>query len=272
MKNNWVFKIPKLDFFGNTNQKETIRLEQRKNFRAEIGDRALILQYIKGEWKFTAYYEIAEINSKNPDAETKIFDINLRLVNVLEDKLLDDYIYSLRRVTNFKSPIKHFRQRYNRISDTEFDGILYDNIYQKRTIVGTILNAMHRNHQESFLMYIAENSPSHLLSNADMDIVFSQLINYLNYSVIKPAMYLSASVEILNSLKIDTKNIGFSFDINSVAYRTAQMIQPQMEVINNYITQMPGFDNIKLEAQFLEDDDAKYKQLFRNTPLPITLN
>lgn len=219
MKNNWVFKLERNLWF-NRDKKETISLNQKRNFRGEEGDGALILEFLNGNWQFTAHYEIQSIKIENPDAEKKIINIGLALVSLLEDKLLDDYIYSLRRVTDFKRPIKHFRRKYNRLSVPEFDGILEDNIYQKRTIVGTILNALHRSHQESFLVYLAEKSPEQLLANADMDEVFTVLLEYLNYAVIKPALYLAESVRILRTLKIDTKDIGFGFDIETVSNST----------------------------------------------------
>lgn len=273
MKNNWIFKIPKFTSFDSSSQKETIRLEQKRNFRGEVGDRALVLQFVSGDWQFVSNYEIQEIDLKDPEAEYKVFNIRLVLISKLEDKLLDDYIFSLRRVTNFKYPINHFKNRYNRISIPEFEGILYDNIYQKRTIVGTVLNAMHRNHQESFLIYLAERDPAQLLGNADVDEVFTFLLEYLNFSIIKQAVYLSESVEILRKLGVDTKDIGLTFNQDLITGRKAQMIEPQYEIIKQYVNQMPGYNNLRLEGQFLEiDDDPKFRRLFRNTPFPITLN
>jgi hypothetical protein len=273
MKNNWVFKIKKFVTFDHNSQKETIRVEQRRNFRGEVGDRALVLQFIKSDWEFSAQYVIEEIDIKDPEAEIKVINIRLSLVAELQDRFLDDYIYSLRRVTNFKNPINHFRNKYNRLSDTEFDGILYDKIYQKRTIVGTILNAMHRNHQESFLMHISENAPEQLLGNVDMEKVFALVIDYLNFAVIRPSIYLTTSVQILKELGLETKDMGFSFNADAITPRTAQMITPQINVINELISQMPGYNNLELEGDFLEiQDDPKFKRLFRNAPLPLTLN
>jgi len=166
---NWVFKTGDHFELNSTANKAVVTIVQKSNFRGKEGDDVLILEKRKSEWEFIAHYKILEITlPKENQSEKKEFVITLELVKEFQgDKLLEDYIYSIRRVTNYASPIRHFNRKYSRLKDAEYEAIVEDNIYEKRTIVGTVLNAMHRDHQEAFILYVAEESPEQLTGKVD---------------------------------------------------------------------------------------------------------
>lgn len=273
---NWVFKTS--DFFqiDNGNHKVVVTIDQKRNFTGKEGENVLILEKKKSDWEFTAYYRIANVEVKNTEADYKKITITLGLVQQFkEDKLLEDYVYSLRRITNYAYPINHFRRKYSRLYDVEFEAIVEDKIYLKRTILGTVLNAMHSEHQKAFIAFAASEAPEILTGKTDLDKAMNLLLQYLDFAVIQPAQYLRDSAELLKSIISEEQitQIGFGLDIEKLNSRNTQMIKPQVDAINNHLGDMFGVNNGKSGLQLIElDDDRKFISLFRNSPLPITLN
>lgn len=269
---NWIFKTGDHLKFLNEGKNGELRLEQKTNFTGESGEDVLILSR-KKEWEFIAHYRIENVSVENPDDEYKKIQVSIELkTEFASPKPLDDYIYSLARITNYANPIKHFNRKYNRLSDIEFNAILYDKIYQKRTVVGTILNAMHEDHQNAFIAYLGTEQPDLLTNRADMDRILLLLLRYLDFAIIKPANYLKEIDRIINNsdLKKHYDEIGFG-TISEAKKVADHMIRPQIQVINQYSNFFPGFaQNI---AQQLRDiqDDRKFKRLFKNARLPMTI-
>lgn len=272
---NWIFKVGDYFQIDNDGQKAIVSIEQKRNFTGEVGEDVLVLAKTKTDWEFTAHYRIANIDVKNPEAEYKELTITLALIQQFkEEKLLNDYVYSLRRITNYAYPIKHFSRKYSRLYDAEYEAIVEDKIYLKRTILGTVLNAMHSEHQKAFLGYVAIEAPELLAGKADMDKSLSLLLQYLDFAVVTPARYLRESVDFMKSFisEKEISEIGFSMDSENIKPRNIQMISPQVEAIDEHLEDMFSFNNQKRGLQLLElEDNRKFKTLFRNSPLPITL-
>jgi len=274
---NWIFKARDYFQLQSDEQKAivTIEIEQRRNFTGKAGENVLILEKKNSGWEFTTLYHIALVEVKNQEAEFKMIMITLTFIRpFFGDKLLEDYIYSLRRITNYASPIKHFNRKYNRLYDAEFEAIVEDKIYLKRTILGTVLNAMHPEHQRAFFGYAAAEAPELLTSKTDMDKSLKLLLEYLDFAVVKPALYLKESAELMKSFisQKEISVIGFSEDVENITPRNTQMIVPQVDAINKYLENMFGYNNKRLQSQLLQlEDNRKFKTLFKNTPLPITL-
>ncbi len=272
---NWIFKTGDYFQIDSDGQKALVTIEQKRNFTGEVGEYVLVLAKTKTDWEFTAHYRIANIEVKNPDTEYKQITITLALIQkIKEEKLLDDYVYSLRRITNYAYPIKHFSRKYSRLYDAEYEAIVEDKIYLKRTILGTVLNAMHSEHQKAFISYVAIEAPELLAGKTDIDKSLSLLLQYLDFAVVTPARYLRDSAELMKSLisEKEISEIGFTEDAENIKPRNTQMISQQVDAINEYLGDMFGFSNQKIGLQLLElEDNRKFKTLFRNAPLPITL-
>jgi hypothetical protein len=273
---NWIFKKDENFSMDSNNQKAVVTFSQKRNFTGEEGENVLILEKKKGEWEFTDQYCISSIGIKNPEAEYKEITITLFIVKHFEDeKLLEDYVYSLSRVTNFAYPIKHFSRKYSRLHDAEFEAIVEDKIYQKRTILGTVLNAMHSDHQRAFVAYAGIEAPELLTGKIDMDIALKLLLSYLEFAVVKPAEYLRESGKMLQSVISEDEyaQTGFGFDEEKLNSRNTQMIKPQVAAIDEHLEDLFEYTNEKLGLQLLQlQDNPKFRTLFRNTPLPLTLN
>lgn len=272
---NWIFKADDYFKIDSNGQKAIVRIEQKRNFTGEVGEEVLVLAKTKTDWEFTAHYRIANIEVKNPDTEYKEITITLALIQEFkEEKLLDDYVYSLRRITNYAYPIKHFSRKYSRLYDAEYEAIVENKIYLKRTILGTVLNAMHSEHQKAFISYIAIEAPELLAGKSDMDKSLTLLLQYLDFTVGTPARYLRDSAELMKSFisENEISEIGFAEDAEDIKPTNTQMISQQVDAINDYLGDMFGFNNQKLGLQLLElEDNRKFKTLFRNAPLPIAL-
>jgi len=272
---NWIFKTG--DYFKTESdgQQAIVSIKQKRNFTGKKGENVLILEKRKSDWEFISHYCITNIEIKNPEAEYKEITISLALVQQFKEvKLLEDYVYSLRRINNYDNPIKHFSRKYSRLYDVEFEAIVKDKIYLKRTILGTVLNAMHYDHQKAYISYTAMESPELLTGRTDIDKALTLLLQYLEFAVIKPAQYLKESTELMKLLISEQAitEIGFAEDAENIRSKNTQMITTQVNVINEHLGNMFSFNEQKLGLQLLElKDDRKFKSLFRNSPLPITL-
>jgi hypothetical protein len=133
---------------------------------------------------------------------------------------------------------------------------------------------MPRPHQEAFLEYVVLESPSQLLGKINIDTIFSLLLRYLHFSIVKPALYLSESWNILQQITLPEKvgQVGFAFESENIRPSTTQLISPQIQIINEFLTDFPGYDLITMEGQFQDITTAgKFETLFKNSPLPLTL-
>ena len=134
---------------------------------------------------------------------------------------------------------------------------------------------MHRDHQEAFILYVAEESPEQLTGKVDIDKVLELLLVYLNFSVIMPAQYLRESANILRTILSEKEfiEVGFGSGLEKPKKENIHLIAPQVALIEEHLNQLPFRENQKLGAQLLDvKDSPKFKRLFKNTPLPITLN
>lgn len=271
----WIFKIG--DYFQTDKDglKALVKIEQKRNFTGKVGEDVLILAKTSSAWEITTHYRIENIDIKNLDAEYKYISITLAFIReFIEEKLLDDYVYSLRRITNYAYPIKHFNRKYSRLYDAEFEAIVEDKIYLKRSILGTVLNAMHSEHQKAFISYVAIEAPELLAGKTDIDKSLKILLQYLDFAVVTPSLFLLNSVELMKSFisEVEISEIGFSNDTENKRPRCSQMIKPQVDAINEYLLDLTDFNIKKLGIQLLGSSvDLKFKRLFKNAPLPITL-
>lgn len=270
----WIFKLGNNFHFEDDGKRAIVALTQKRTFSGQEGDDVLLLQKKNSDWVFTDHYLITSIETENEDLENKRITISLSLKQHFDEiKALADYNFSLKRIRNFKYPIKHFSNKYSRLSDVEFDAIVNDKIYVKRTILGTVLNAMHSDHQRSFIGLVAMEAPEFLSGEADIDKALDLILEYLEFAIVKPSQYLREGAQILSTIVIDGDigRIGFGNSLESEE-RILQMIQPQVAIINEYSEILSEYAIQNLKVQLVETPETpKFKDLFRNSPLPIIL-
>ncbi len=270
---NWIFKFSDLGSEFNVKRNPIILLKQKRNFIGKIGDKVIGLEKIK--WEFTALYVISEINIKYLEAENKEIEITLELKEIFySKKKLDDYIYSIKRITNFSTPIKHFSRKYSRISNVEYEAIVNDDIYTNRTIFGTVFNAMHPIHQRSYLHNLMLTDPEVLMLKPNIERALALLKQYLEFAVINPAFYLKESFKILQSIlpESDTQEIGFSESFESQNRNENQILYKQVNVIDKNLDELISFILLNDIEQSGSPKIKKIKNFYKNTPLPISLN
>lgn len=272
----WIFKLDDSYQRGNNKNETAITFEQKRNFTGEKGEDVLFLQNKNKEWEFIALYRISDVNIKNIENGFKQINVTLDFVKQFEEeKLLEDYVYSLKRVTNYAYPMRHFNRKYSRLYNAEFEAIVEDKIYLKRTILGTVLNAMHRDHQKAFIAFVAQESPELLTGKMNMDKALSLLLVYIDFAIRKPAQYLKESAILLKSIVSEEvyAEIGFSLEVERITSKNTQLIKQQENLIDEYLPDLFGFQSDNRGLRLLElEDNAKFKSLFKNSPLPISLN
>jgi len=272
---NWIFKTGNYLKVDSQKNEATATLEQKLNFSGKTGEKVLLIDKIRGDWEFISIYSIKGIDIQNPDQASKKIFISLNLVKHFEkSKNIKDYIYSLSRITNYDNPMKHFTRKYSRIYETEFDAIVQDKIFVSRSILGTVLNALPREHQEAFIDYIAVEAPELLTNNIDIDRALSLLKTYLKFSIIEQAEYLKESASMLKSIisEDEYSKIGFSLNTEKERIQSVEMIKPQVEIIDEYLDDFVNLLEKAAEPKLFENrENWKFKQLFKKSRLPITL-
>lgn len=277
---NWIFKRrDKSDF---SDEKVLITIKQKRNFSGKAGDNVLILYDFDSKWVFDSSYRITYIKVKKEDHSDLIYTtIELSLIEKFDKlKYLDHYKYSLRRVTNFKYPHKHFIRQYNRIEEIEYEAILKDRIFYSRTIFGSIINNLHQIHRESFIIFISIKSPRILTSRPSLIEVINLLQEYLTFSILKPAQLLKElyynvkelesngliSVYFNNERVDNDENIKFSFIDENLQ---SNSIDAQVKIIESELSKL---SDIMSELKDIDEAiERSFDRFFKNVRLPIYL-
>lgn len=229
---NWIFRKRFVQNVGKTNA--TAFFPGTRRFRGKEGDNVLIAEDFKDQLRFTQEYKISSvIQYSEEEKQTKV---NLYLITKFEDeKLLTDYMYSLYRISRFDNPKIHFRRRYSKLSNREYSVIVNDNIFYERTILGTILDSMPREHQMEFSIYCAERGIGFLENVKDYGLLLNMLSSYLDYSVKKPSRYLQESYEMPKSIigKELPTSFGFADNIDVIGPTSYQIVSQQVEVLSS---------------------------------------
>lgn len=277
---NWIFK--RKNNYDFRDEKVVFLISQRRNFSGKIGDNALIFDEFEGKWGFDSRYRIDDINVKRENNSDFIdTTIVFRLVVKFDEiKFLDYYKYSLRRITNFKYPHKHFIGQYNRIEEMEYEAIVKDKIFYSRTLFGSIVNNLHLRHRESFIIFISNKLPRILTSHPSLIEAIKLLNEYLKFAILKPSEFLKESYTIIQKLEanaslkvvfqdeeiIDKDTIKLSFlnenlQANSINDQV-NIIDSQLNKLSNVLSELEGIDNT-IEREF--------DKFFKNVRLPINL-
>lgn len=272
---NWIFNANSLNKKLNNEETQKISFTQKRKFSGEVGENIIILEEKSRNWVFTRYYEIVGIDQEKIEDDYNKITIAITLKDIFkEDKLIEDYSYSLLRVTDFKNPSKHYNKRvYNRIEDVEFEAIVNDKIYTNRTILGTILNALHPDHQKAFIEFLASEEPILLTNKTDVDKVLNYLYKYVESNIIEPIKYLKSSGELFSSIfgQEEFINLGFAEDIESM--ENVKMVKPQIDLIEQYVEFLPLFSEPEMDTTINTlFGNNKFRTLFRNSRLPLNLN
>jgi hypothetical protein len=270
---NWIFNANSLGQKFDDQKAQKISFTQKRKFSGEVGESVIILEQKKNNWVFTEYFEILAIEQDKLVDDYNKITIALELKKAFkEDKLIEDYSYSLLRVTDFKKPYNHFNRIYSRIEDVEFEAIVNDEIYTNRTILGTILNALHPDHQKSFVEFLASEEPTLLTNKTDVDKALNYLYKYVKANIIEPIKYLKESGELFSSIfgQEELNELGFAEDAERM--KNVKMVKPQMDLIEQYLEFLPLFHKPERETTFYTIyDNNKFRNLFRNSRLPLNL-
>lgn len=271
---NWIFNVNGLRQKLDNEEIQKISFTQKRKFSGEVGENIIILEEKNSNWVFTRYYEIMGLEQdKFEDGYTKI-TIALKFKNFFkEEKLVEDYSYSLLRVSDFKNPSKHYNKRvYNRIEDVEFDAIVNDKIYTNRTILGTIFNSLHSDHQKSFIQYLTENDPILLIKKPNVNKALEYLYQYLEQNIIEPIIYLKEIGEIFENNFGSEEFAELEFAEEKEHNDNSNKIKLQLEIIEEYQNFITTISNIPLDISLSNlNDNNKFMRLFKNSRLPLTL-
>lgn len=279
---NWVFKAKQLDYDVST-KTEFIRLYVKRSFSGKPNDKVLILDKLTEGWAFTSLYEIEKIDDPakgRTTEERRVITITVRFLDKYTDKLLEDYIYSLKRVYNFGQPINHFK-RYSRLNDEQFGVIANDEINYTRSVLGTVLNALPGEHQQAFIAYLAIEQPKLLQDQIDYTEALNYLSNYLQFAIIHPATCLVEAGRMLREISPDEAGaVALQYvPANDVEKTAGNNNQPilcnvlrQVEIIQEHLLTLRFDSNSELGVLLANDRrNERNNNGFRSTGLPLKL-
>lgn len=271
---NWIFNANALMQKLVNEQTQKISFQQKRKFSGEIGEKVIILEEKNRNWVFTKSFEIIGIKQDKVFEDFNKVTIDLKLKIIFkEDKLVEDYSYSLLRISDFKNPSKHYNKRvYSRIEDLEFEAIVNDKIYINRTILGTILNALHHDHQKSFIEFLASEEPNLLSNKTDVDKALNYLFKYVHANIIEPINYLKSAGELFSNIFGHEELINLGIAEDTERLKNLKMVKPQIDLIEKYQQYLSL--NYKTERETVISDvleNNKFRTLFRNSRLPLNL-
>lgn len=258
---NWLFKQ------DNVQNDSRIIFSQKRSFTAKKNEKIITVKNIRGEWFFSNLYQIENLTVKTSD-NINLIEINLKKIEEFqEEKPIESYLYSLRRITNFNNPLRHFNRLYNKLEDVELRAIVKDEIFYERTYFGVIVNSLPLEHRKSFLEFLSVKNISLLLSNPDAKEAFFLLKKYLEEYIIKPAKILIATQPLLNDL-IESEymsQIGFKDEKSE----SRNLIIPQIEMLDENLSE---YENLLQDINGeITGQTRSFKNLFKNSKLPIQL-
>lgn len=268
----WLFNN---DYFNiNGKEKEIFSWQQRRNFRGEQDDQIIVYKFDSKNELFIFLYKIVNIEINPLQKEENVLnDLRINVTAELlkdfnEEKEIEDYIYSFPRIiyfSNYRS--KHFNRRYYRLTEVEFDAIVDNDIFEARSIIGTVLNSMHIEHREAFVRELIEEIPGVLQNKYRHDQVLGVLKNYLEYAVITPAKQLTEAFNAIEGvIEENTRQaMGFADEEGIAGIDT---ISRQVNLINESIEEIES--SLVLNDNFYQVN-RRFEKIFTNRPLPIDL-
>lgn len=272
----WIFKAGDHLVFDNSKEKAFLSFAQKMRFSGEIGEDVLILEFNELYSVFTAYGKISniEIDSLDESLEKQAYLITIQIFEVFKEaKQLDSYIYSFRRITHYSKPRRHFNRKYSRMYKAEFDAVVQDKIYIKRTIFGTIVNSLPIEHRKAFVQYLATENPEAIIGKPDLDRSLDLLMKYLDYAVIQPSKLLQECGNLINEL-FDANTytqIGFQEESDTPDSTKIQMLAAQVSIIDKYLNVESNPFQAAFDIASSNNDDNRFKSVFKNRPLPFDL-
>ncbi|MFT4779074.1 MAG: hypothetical protein ACI923_001609 [Flavobacteriales bacterium] len=302
-KNYWVFRLDRLDrtsLEGIKNSKK-LSFTSGYNFHSEKGDEFLILQPLnpsdKSSWEFILHGSISSFDRVfDPGSNRSKFHVNLRNIDNLQTTNLEDFAFSLARITRFSQPIYHFSRAYSRLSKLEFKSISDGQIFVSRTIFGKVINNLHKTHRLAFIQYFIEKDPDTYFKNRNYHQAFKLLNQYVKNRILIPANYIHQSFGMLEGLVAlpIAQTIGFEgskgedFLITKVdEFRAISAIErnigndfrqgfEEQGVSENppeysKIYGVKTMDNLSNAISSVGSNENQFNKLFKNQPWPIQL-
>jgi hypothetical protein len=282
----WIFRIH--DLFGRfdyalpgTPTIDQIVITGGKRFSGKAGERIILLSSRNKKWLFTHTGTILNIEERKSNFQDK-FDsiINYRVNATLSPpNNLEDFSYSLLRIKRFDDPIQHFsRLQYAKISEIEFEAIANGEIFIARTVFGKLINSLHLEHRRNFLRILLSNKPVIIFENVDYVNLYYELKNYLEENIFTPIQWLRSTYYMLNTIVEKDQLFSIGFRDNSLSGK-ADIISEYPFIRFNATNEMDDilalrsyfYESITFDALISTSLQRGLNDLFKNTPLPITV-
>ncbi len=264
----WFFKLE-----NNSLNNKTINFETRTKFKGKIGDGIVFLSIQSGDLSFTYYGIIDSLEFEKIDEKLYINKVFLKIYEIYEeDNLLENYTYSIKRITNFERPEVNFKVQLGTLQKVEFDGIINGEFFYARTAFGKYVNALPGDHQLAFVKYFIEIAPEIYFSTTkNFDKALEVLENYIQDRITIPARFLNQGFKILSNYVNDS-------ELNDIGVSTPDKpidrLKPQIDIIEKHLDEVRNKEERVENSRDFRNSEVQdlYKKRFSKTDWPFNFS
>jgi hypothetical protein len=268
-RSHWVF----VDEFAKIGDDASVdvRFESRRPFKGQEGEYYLILRKDpngKLGWHFSSFGIIRKIQSENSGELNLIVVQGDGISRFLPENeaTLNDYRFSLGRVSNFNNPFKHFSTPFLGISGLEFHAIIKGKIFMSRTAFCSILGALPFEHRLSFTQYFRSRYRDR---RKDYVKAYRILLEYLDVSLTVPSKLLRASYNNLVELTDAEKANRIKFSESST--RPSDSLKEKYDEVTSYLELIEAKEWIESMTVEIENNlfwEREFNRVFQSRPWP----
>ena len=243
-------------------------------------DRVLFFQRNGNDITFSSVGKIAAVKASEGEQIVEFGETE----NISPSRSLQVLAYSLRKVTRFDHPARHFRNRINKLNEDDFDTILNGEVYLSRSAFGYFINQLPAERFLEFVRWISIDSSELLIENPDFKALWSRLRSWIESEYIEPFSYIDAIEDLAQQLRgtgveferirigIRGKNLNASIASLHTNLNTlyVSLGKPMMNSNHALEPQSDLLSRIDLRMSDSSYSELRFENIFRNQPWPIT--
>lgn len=221
---------------------------------ADLNDRLMVFNRLE---QYGSVHEV-EVKFRNKAGEIRDFMLSAGIIELNEEKLILGIVHDITERKNAEDNIHKERTLLRTLIDNLPNGVFVkDKEYRK-----IIVNPMHENEVKGHLKQLGLNSDIDIIGKTDHE-VFP--INLADEFLIGDKKVIRDGLSILND-----EGIGYDVEGNQIYLLVSKI---PLRDINGEITGLLGVTKDITERKqgelALQESEAKFRNLFQNTPLPI---
>lgn len=239
----------------------------KKKVPVQERDIIFLLEYLNGRWGFQTQWRIDGV--KKGEAKTDIperITVEMYLDERFEFRPLDNFVYTLSYIRNYKRPEKGFRL-FRNLTPIEASMILRGKVDEVRSLIGFTFYNMHRDHRICFLEKLGLKDLRQEYVVYDEYELLNKMNEYVIDHIINPSEQFLESVKLFKKMFGDENYSKLSFSDDQNIKSTSYAINQEnalKEYLENVKSNFGPFFRKRENRSF----DKNYNQI-RKSPLVL---